>query len=327
MLQPDQKKINAYFHPTTVVFLDDHQAFLDSIPLALKADTIYQSFLHPQQAIQYINDNTQHHPALEKDNQWSLNGSDYHYKFDCKSILHKTLNQQRFSEPSVLVTDYAMPGSDYNGLDVCKAINNPYIKKVLLTGVADEHIAIEALNNKVIDFYLKKNVQDVLPKINQLIEKYQQDYFNDMNRVLREGLTLQSPLVEDPAVVDYFFSLMKQKDIVEYHLHTELSPSSADFLLLDNSGKRYRLLLLTKEDIKVHKEIAIDAKAPSGLLKLLDKPTSIPLFPSMDGFYHPNIEDSWQDFFYPCVKIKGEDNYLAAFIEECNIITPKQRVS
>lgn len=316
MLKPNQKIINAYYHPTSVVFLDDHQAFLDSVPLALEANVAYQSFVDPQKAIAYINGHTQYRPLLEQDLQLTDSGQSYHYKLDSESILHKTLDNKRFSEPSVLITDYAMPGSNYNGLDVCNAIDNPYVKKILLTGVADEQIAIEALNNKVIDYYLKKNSQDILPKINELIQQYQQDYFNDMTRVVREGLKVSSPLIDDPAVVGYFFDFIEQKNIVEYHLYTESSPASLDFLLLDEQGKRHRLLLLNKEDIKAHRDVAADAGAPDALLKTLDSLSSIPLFPSLDGFYHPDMTSDWQNHFYPSTKIHGQEDYLATFIQE-----------
>ncbi|MBJ7537363.1 response regulator transcription factor [Marinomonas transparens] len=323
MLKSNQKIINAYYHPTTVVFLDDHQAFLDSIPLALNTHVAYQAFIDPTAAIDYINGHTQYQPLLEQDFLSTNNDSSYHYKLDRKSILHKTLDHKRFSEPSVLITDYAMSGTGYNGLDVCNAIENPYVKKILLTGVADEEVAIEALNNKVIDYYLKKSTQDILPKINELIRHYQQDYFNEMTRVVREGLKASSPLIDDPAVVGYFFALIRQKNIVEYHLHTELSPASLDFFMFNEQGEKHRLLLLNKEDMKVHKEVATDAGAPEALLRVLDSSSSLPLFPTLDGFYHPNIGSDWQKYCYPSTKIHGKEPYLATFIQETN--TPPQQ--
>lgn len=315
MLKPNTKMINAYYHPTTVVFLDDHQPFLDSIPLALEENVAYQTFSDPRKAIDYINDHTQYHPLVEKDASWTDDHSSYHYKLDVESILHKTQDGKRFSEPSILITDYAMPGYNYNGLDVCEAIDNPYVKKILLTGVADEHIAIEALNNKVIDYYLKKNAQDILPQINELIQRYQQTYFRDMTRVVREGLKLTSPLIDDPAIVGYFFALIEQENIVEYHLLTELSPASLDFLMQDALGNSHRLLLSTQDDIKTHRDVAADAGAPVALLKALENPSNLPLFPSLDGFYHPDLEANWQQYFYPSTKIHGKEPYLAAFIQ------------
>ncbi|SBS36695.1 Response regulator receiver domain protein [Marinomonas spartinae] len=321
MLKHNKKKINAYYYPTTVVFLDDHQAFLDSIPLALEANVVYQAFSNPQDAVNYINSHTQYHPLMEKDVSWADDHSCYHYKLDVTSIFHQTHEDKRLYEPSVLITDYAMPGNDYNGLDVCQSIDNPYVKKILLTGVADEQVAIEALNNKLIDYYLKKSAQDILPQINELIQRYQQDYFGDMTRVIREGLKVTSPLIDDPAIEEYFFALIEQENIVEYYLCTEFSPASLDFLMINAMGKRHKLLLFTQDDIKTHRDVAADAGAPAALLTALENPSSLPLFPSLDGFYHPDLEENWQQYIYPITKIYGygEESYLAAFIQTIDI--------
>lgn len=319
LMNTNKKIIDVYYHPTTVVFLDDHQAFLESIPLALEESVAYQTFSNPQKAIDYINGHTQYRPLLEKDLLWTDNNSPYHYKLDTKSILHKTLDNKRFSEPSILITDYAMPGSNYNGLDVCNAIDNPYVKKILLTGVADEQIAIEALNNKVIDYYLKKNAQDILPQVNELIQRYQQSYFSDMTRVIREGLTMNRALIDDPAIVGYFFALIKQEGIVEYHLQAESSSSSLDFLMLDEHGKGYRLVIFDSEDLENHAEVAADADAPEALLEALKQKSQAPIFPSLDGFYHPDMEPNWQNYFYPSKKIGSEKIYIAIFVDEAEI--------
>jgi hypothetical protein len=43
-MNANKKIIDVYYHPTTVVFLDDHQAFLESIPLALEDSVAYKTF-------------------------------------------------------------------------------------------------------------------------------------------------------------------------------------------------------------------------------------------------------------------------------------------
>jgi len=320
MLNFNKKMIDAYYHPTTVVFLDDHQAFLNSIPLALEANVAYQTFVDPTAAIDYINTRTQYRPLVENDKGWlSDTPYSYHYKLDVESILHKTHDGDRFSEPSILVTDYAMPGQSYNGLDVCQAINNPYVKKILLTGVADEQIAIEALNNKIIDYYLKKSDLNVFAQINRLIDRYQQEYFNDMTRVIRESLKVSCPLIDDPAIVEYFFSIIEQKNIVEYHLNTHSNSASLDFLLLDECGNTHRLLILNQDDIKAHSELAADSNAPEMLIIALEKHDKVPLFSSLDGFYHPDRQEDWQKYLHPCVQIVGQETYLASFIHAKDI--------
>ncbi|NVK74541.1 MAG: response regulator [Oceanospirillaceae bacterium] len=319
MLNSDKKMIDAYYHPTTVVFLDDHQAFLNSIPLALEANVAYKPFIDPKAAINYINGRTQYQPLVEKDDSWADNHVSYHYKLNVESILNKTHDGQRFSEPSILVTDYAMPSHDYNGLDVCKAIDNPYVKKILLTGVADEQIAIEALNNKVIDYYLKKSTQNVFTQVNQLIHRYQQEYFHDMTRVIRESLKVSCPLIDDPEIVAYFFAIIEQENIVEYHLNIESKAASLDFLMVDEQGKSHRLLILNQDDLRAHRDVATDVNAPEALLDALQNQTKVPLFSSTDGFYHPDMQTNWEKYLHSSTRIDGRESYIASFISEVDI--------
>lgn len=321
MLNSNKKVIEAYYHPTTVVFLDDHQAFLDSIPLALEANVAYETFVNPQDAIQYINGHTQYSTLVEKDANWADSNALYHFKIDLESIQHKTDCNERFSEPSILVIDYSMPGQNQNGLDVCKAIDNPYVKKILLTGVADEQIAIEALNNKVIDYYLKKSAPEVFTQINQLINHYQQEFFRDMTRVTRESLKVSSPMIDDPALVEHFFNIIEQEKIVEYHLNIDSNAASLDFLMLDEQGRKHRLLILNKDDIRAHTELAEGSNAPIDLLDALQHQTKVPLFPSVDGFYHPDLEASWQKCLHPSIEINGEEPYQLSFIHEEDMMT------
>ena len=53
-------------------------------------------------------------------------------------------NSERFAQISVVITDYAMPEMD--GVDFLRQIKHSEIKRILLTGVADEKIAVKAFN-------------------------------------------------------------------------------------------------------------------------------------------------------------------------------------
>ncbi|ADZ92935.1 response regulator transcription factor [Marinomonas mediterranea] len=315
MLKPKKKVINAYYHPTTAVFLDDHRAFLNSVPLALEDDIAYQAFSTPHNALEYINNHTCHDSLIQK-NDFITDGSKaHHYTLNAAIIESKARFNERFAEPSVLITDYALSGYDLNGLEVCESIKHPNVKKVLLTGVADEQIAIEALNNKVIDYYIKKSSPDVFKLVNQLIHQYQQDYIRETTQVIHESLKLSKPLIEDPAIIEYFYSILKQHHTFEYQVLIESTASSLDFLLLDESAQVKRLLVLDPDDLAVHVEVAQDAHADDELLDELRSGNKIPFFPTADGFYHPDIKKEWENYLHPCVEIVGEKaTYLAAFI-------------
>jgi CheY-like chemotaxis protein len=63
-------------------------------------------------------------------------------------------NPRRYEEISTVIVDYDMPSM--KGLEFCEKLQNPYIRKILYTGVAGEGLAIEAFNKGLIDGYIRK---------------------------------------------------------------------------------------------------------------------------------------------------------------------------
>ena len=314
--------INVYYHPTTAVFIDDHQAFLDSLPMVLNNDLAYQSFIDPQIALDFVNRMSQYNPLIGKKYIYADECDDYsfiHFKLDVDAIQNKARDKGRFLETSVVVVDYAMPGMD--GLEFCKSICNPYIKKILLTGVADEGVAIKALNSNVIDFYIKKHSPDVFQQINKLIAAYQREYFTAISTVVRAGLKVNYQFMDDPVLIDHFFNACKQRSIVEYYFHNDCRFASLGFMMVTDHGDCYRLIIFTDDDLKAHIDVAMDANAPGALIDTLRNRTLAPLFPTEDGFYRPDFKQNWRDYFHPLEIVQGRKNYYFSFIREGNIIS------
>ena len=46
--------LTPYFHPTTVVFVDDNQSFLDSLDLELPVGWAYRCFTDPLEAFDFL---------------------------------------------------------------------------------------------------------------------------------------------------------------------------------------------------------------------------------------------------------------------------------
>lgn len=148
------------YFPSTVLFVDDNRDFLLNFVLQLDEGLAYRIFDNPRHALDYIHNKhceldliSQHcipevQPA--KNRRYQQHGN----RLDLSAIHAEVYNPYRFSEISVVVVDYAMPGID--GLEFCRMIENTNVKKILLTGQADEKLAIQAFNEGVIHRYIKK---------------------------------------------------------------------------------------------------------------------------------------------------------------------------
>ncbi|HQT26105.1 MAG TPA: response regulator, partial [Burkholderiales bacterium] len=162
------------------MLIDDSRTFLDSLAFQLNPQIVYKVFHDSRSAMDWLR--AQPYSAMSdpiyarSDEQ--ANFFEWHSTHvDLSRIYHISLNRQRFDMPSVLIIDYAMP--QMNGLELCEAVRGLPCKKILLTGQADEKLAVDAFNRKLIDRFIKKNDPDALNRLEGEIIQLQKDFFNE----------------------------------------------------------------------------------------------------------------------------------------------------
>jgi CheY-like chemotaxis protein len=163
--------------------------------------------------------------------------------------------QHRYGLPSIAVVDYAMPAA--TGLEVLK-VSPPWPPyRVLLTGKADEHTAIAAFNEGLIDRYVTKQSPDL---VQNLVAALRQHYNAPMDfhegiwrNVLRrsQALALQDREVQSP-LRDW----LKRLEAVEY----VVMPEPFGLLALDSSGFTHWFQFEMYKDLKA----AVDLAAVAG---------------------------------------------------------------
>ncbi len=143
--------------PTTFVIVDDDETFLNSLELSLcVAGITVQAFVEPKNALAFINSQQ----TLDLDDYYTTrvdisdNHSVYDTQADLSAILKQLHNTERTKRLSVVISDYHMP--QINGLQLCTEIKSPSLKKVLLTSVASDYMAVSAFNDGTIDQFIEK---------------------------------------------------------------------------------------------------------------------------------------------------------------------------
>lgn len=226
-------RLPLYFYPTKTVFVDDEPDYFEDMIQRLSiSESLAEYYLKPFYASEQINKAYFHRKnkesylkVMEKDEleSWGLD-------IDMSRIREISYNEKRFEEISVVVVDYDMPSM--NGIEFCKRIKDPYIKKILLTGVANEEDAIDAFNEGLIDGYIKKQDISSFRKLDQLIKKCQWQYFIDKSESLTELLSSEmlEPLTQE-GFDHYFNKTVEAQNIVEFYL---CSPTGTYLLLKEN---------------------------------------------------------------------------------------------
>lgn len=301
-----------YQHPSTVVLVDDNTSFLDSVRFQLGEHLPARTFGDALAAIAWLRErsraSTPAHffsPGIDTFAAQPLNVA-LHVERICRVVS----DPQRFATPSVLVVDYSMPG--LNGIQVCEAVRGLPCRCILLTGAADERIAIDAFNRGLIDRYIRKSDHDALDRLDAELETLQRRYFLEQADVLRELLPLHGyGFIDDPAVATLVEQTVACCGIVEHYLVHD----PAGFLMLDRDGKCWTLVVETDQTMAAHLEVARDSGAPPSLLEALERRVVIPNFSEGDGMYSPAFSKDWYRWTAPARVCEGRQRYYWALFE------------
>jgi CheY-like chemotaxis protein len=269
------------YFPTTVVFIDDHESFVDTITSTLSLDFIYTPFVK----VSAFNAFFTKHPSQLQQGNWTQSNDDIPYEPDYTHhdisvnfhLLHEQIyNKDRYKEISVAVVDYAMP--ECNGIELCQVIkkSNPNIQTLLLTGEADHQIAVDAFNKKLIDkFILKEKGRKFTANLDNTIYELAQDYFAKTFASLGMNVAANNPILKEPAFLELFKTTYNKHQACEYYL---IDPSGG-YLMLNSHGDATWLIVKNEEDFQVCCELAnSEENLDANTLKLIKKKERIPFY-------------------------------------------------
>lgn len=306
--------IHPIYFPTTTIFVDDSQPFLENLSLQLDPNLAFSLYHSPSKALEFVNSRDRGRP-FSRDyfsryaDSDDLSSNNCVIDVDVDKIHCEVYNSDRFAESSVIVVDYVMP--EMSGLDFCRRVRLPGVKKILLTGKADENLAVRAFNEGLIDRFITKNDSDALTTLNRLIVELQDEYFTELGAPLANILAAGVyGFLQDPAFAQVFDPLRKDRGIVEYYLCC----NPEGILMVNTSGVASLLIVSVEDDLQAYYEIAMDQAAPQALLDALSSRKFIPYFWETNGHYDPTLRD-WQSMLYPARQVAGQHRYYYAIVD------------
>ncbi len=293
-------RIPCLYHPTTAIFVDDNERFLNSTLLKLSDKIPCKSYVDPIMALEYL---------LSLDFKTDLNAkvfkldidSDHYYPSSDKhpvninipAIQQELYNHARFKQVSVAVIDYSMPAM--KGSDFCQKLKRFPMKKILLTGEAGESIAVELFNQGVIDKFILKGRPDLYHVIDESILTLQRKYFEELTKPIFKALNTESGFcLANPAFIDLFERICTEVSASSYYL----LEASGSFLFFDAKGTPTWLLVKTENDLADYLDMAIDSGAPEKIIDAIRTGESILYFNNFNE-YSEAIDGHWEDYLYP----------------------------
>jgi len=294
-----------FFMPTQSIIVDDHSTFLNKLVKDLDHPfSTYKSFTRPFEAIEFINSHANNGSIKQIPDKIDRLVNGYLETFE--ELIY---DKSRFEQISTLIVDYDMPG--INGIEVCKRISSPYIQKILLTGAASDQLAIQAFNDKTIDYFINKSQPNLLEEIERVIGLAQDKYFSSLVHPLINPSTpeaLDMAGIMDPAFIDFFHKFIREKNICEYYL----LDSVGTYLLLTKEGHPSLLFLFDEITLTGHEEKIPSSKLTAGIIQDLENNKKAICYYEFEG--SPSYNKSyWKEFLLPLHKIEGNQPYYWAY--------------
>lgn len=304
--------LSCYF-PTTVVVIDDNVNFLDSLQDILSSRNIsVKAFTDPVAGLNFINENAENNTLAFSD--LTMTGDEV--TSDWQSILlnvnkvHSQIyDENRFAKISAVIVDYSMPGID--GVELCSRISDPNIQRILLTGVADEKVAIDAFNNGYINRFARKSspsiANDVIQSVNRAIHQYFSIYTSDLVKCLP---TKEMNNLRDPIFANFFYGTCLNRNYIEYYM----LDTFGSYLFLREDGQASLLSMMPESEIDRIIEIGVDSEEISDeVLVGLRSHEYMLVLHSRTGTLPPI--STWDKYLRPARRLEGYQTYCFAFAE------------
>ncbi|NKC01007.1 MAG: response regulator [Pseudomonadales bacterium] len=283
-----------YYHPTTVGFVDDNVRFLESLAPHTPDTLTTKNFFRPENALTWLNQLNPRPPLAHN----CFYHDDGFVRFDLAALEQEIKLADRFQRVSVLVVDHAMPTMD--GVEFCAQVEDPDIRKLLLTGVADEKVAVAAFNQGLIHRYVPKATIQNVAEIFAHIDILQTRYFSQFgDRITASLATDARQFLWISDVQDTFNKLVYRYEAVEYYLLSQ----PRGYLLVDRHGKTTRIIVLSDDELRSEIARCRDQGAPIRIQQALARGNRIPYLMEEPSAYLASEPYPWDEVLYPAEKI------------------------
>ncbi|MFM0033376.1 response regulator [Paraburkholderia strydomiana] len=290
------------FYPATVVFVDDNDSYLDALRRFFPDTFTNLFFTRPQAALAFIRQHARENSLEFASASACLSEPGVERFVETSSERDVVARPSRFEEVAAVVVDYDMPGM--NGVEFLSSISHLRCAKVLLTGVANETVAVKAFNAGIVDLYLRKTDADSANRLAYFLKDARNRHCSESGWLAlgENGMTYCDPRTRK--VID---EVVAAEGIVEYYWR----PEQNAILMFDRAGNPSVFVAWAENDWISQGEIVADEGGPAELLGQLAVREVMPLF-WPDLAYRGGMEfrkltprgiPGWDDAFYGWTRI------------------------
>lgn len=293
------------FYPASVVFVDDNDSYLDALRRFFPDISTNLFFTRHQTALAFIRKHARENSLEFAPTSAGLSETGLERFVESSAERDILARDSRFSEVAAVVVDYDMPG--LSGVEFLSSISNLRCAKVLLTGVADETVAVKAFNAGIVDLYLRKTDADSASRLVHFLNDARKRHCSEAGWL---GLGENGITYCDPRTRKVLDEVVAAEGIVEYYWR----PEQNAILMFDREGNPSVFLAWAESDWIAQAEIVADESGPVDLLRRMAVRESMPVFWPHLAFrpdaaftaLTPRTIPDWDDAFYCWTRIDSK---------------------
>ncbi len=207
-----------FFHvPGSLTFVDDDLDYLRMLALMVPVHWHVRLFSRAEDCVGHLRDE----PAQWEEDAWLQQQIIERWRQGGTPLVPQVLRYwadhapMRYGLTHACVADYSMPGMD--GLQMLAELADWPGLRVLLTGQADEQIAVSAFNRGLIDQFLPKQAQDVADRLLQVLRHLPSNASMRCSQIWRSTLSpVQNAQLRVPATARALAALIARQGYVEH---------------------------------------------------------------------------------------------------------------
>lgn len=289
------------FHPTTellpywytaaVLLVDDDEGYLDALSSLLSTERkVYTCSSHREALALLERSKALSRNFMRRSTDQSTDPHEHLVAIDASRVTSLAQEPRRYEEIALVIADYSMPDGD--GLSLCRAMLEYPCRRILLTGAADERLAVNAFNEQLIHQFLRK-ADRLAEQVQQAVAVQMQSYFAELTRPLAEALRQRLGAFEHvDAVASAVLELFAEAKVTEYYLCTE----PGGYLVRTAAGEWRFLLVQSGEERESTLEILMTMpgfqtlarqQSQGDALVYLSDPSRLPRAGGYEGFVVP----------------------------------------
>lgn len=267
-------KLPCIYFPTKILMVDDNLAFLENIRLAIDDYQNVDIYTNPVELIRKLSD---YNAILSSINLISNIDVDETDEDNVLSINYKKLQDIIYydREISVIVVDYSMP--EMNGIEFFNKIKSFPAKKIMLTGEADNQIAVNAFNEGLIDRFIVKGGENVAETLNLYVRDLMVQYFIDCK--VNNLISIENNIKESRDYKNIATDWIKEKNICRFYQIDQ----NGSLIGEDRNNNQYCFYITNTDSFNSYEEIAKYQGADENIIEQLTLKKGVPVFMTADS--------------------------------------------